>query len=252
MKELPANRRFFMHPAHGAVGVSSPEAWQACRELPAASDSRPPRRICLVSATTLGHHDPLAATLAGALRRHLTLQGPAPWIHWSRLAPVIVGHCDCLVLLQAVAGDDGQLECLRRYCLGGGAVVALGVAGQAGAGWSDFVREVLGGACHSLSGDTSLVVRPVDAAKQHPILSGVGMFPARGGTGRGVELAADAVVLLNGTHRGLTAPLAWTRSRAGGRSFATTLGQPADFGRPDFLRLVANAVAWACAQDDRP
>jgi type 1 glutamine amidotransferase len=52
-------------------------------------------------------------------------------------------------------------------------------------------------------------------------------------------------VLLTGTIPGNTHPVAWTRTQHNARVFYTSLGAPEDFETPGFLRLLANAVAWA-------
>ena len=54
----------------------------------------------------------------------------------------------------------------------------------------------------------------------------------------------DATPILFGSASGETLPVAWVRSKLGRRVFATTLGSPADFRHPCFLRLLANAVIW--------
>ena len=252
MKESSATRRFFMHPAHGAIGVS-PAGWQACRE------SAAPLRSAAAAAHLSGfsrvagqsrsagcdaRRGPAAApdrarrdavdSLESALRRHL-------------------GRCDCLVLLQPVAGGDGQLECLRRYCLNGGGSWSrwawrARLARRSGVRPRGVGRRLPGqspaecAACGPAGGTWQAAPNsfwPGNVSRAERPRQGRGSCFGRGGLAQWNPPRADGAP-------GLGA-FACRRS-----DLPTTLGQAADFGRPDFLRLVANAVAWACEKDVEP
>ena len=89
----------------------------------------------------------------------------------------------------------------------------------------------------------------VDSAKQHPVLAGVRPFVAHGSLYKNRRLAADTQVLLTGSFPDHSHPVAWTRPNQSGRVFCTSLGHPADFHEPDFLRLLTNAIFWTTRQE---
>ncbi len=83
--------------------------------------------------------------------------------------------------------------------------------------------------------------------QDHPILAGVTTpFPASGSLYKTSPLAATAVPLLMGKAGNLPAePVAWVNRKGTSRIFYTSLGHPGDFDRPEFRRLLKNAVFWA-------
>ena len=92
-------------------------------------------------------------------------------------------------------------------------------------------------------------VWPLPEAREHPILRGIPQppFPAHGGLYQTAPLAVGTEELIRGKAAGVEReePVAWTFNRAdGGRSFYTSLGHPDDFRRPEFTRLLKNAVDW--------
>jgi type 1 glutamine amidotransferase len=74
-------------------------------------------------------------------------------------------------------------------------------------------------------------------------------FHAGGSLYKVAQVASDAECLLTATIPGRREPVAWTRGHRGGRTFSTTLGHPADFRQPSFLRMLANAVIWTAGYD---
>jgi len=118
------------------------------------------------------------------------------------------------------------------------------------ADWPDIDPQVFGGGyTNHHPHDLENTVWPVPEARGHPILEGIPAtpFPAHGGLYLTSPLAPGAVELLRGRAAGIAReePVAWTFVRAdGGRSFYTSLGSRQDFQRPEFIRLLANAVAW--------
>jgi hypothetical protein len=89
-----------------------------------------------------------------------------------------------------------------------------------------------------------LTVEIVPAAQGHPVVAGIQPFESRGAS-EPLEMPQDAKLLLTGrTVGGQFQPLAWTEDGPHGRAFHTALGSSADFGQPDFVRLLLNALAW--------
>jgi len=109
-----------------------------------------------------------------------------------------------------------------------------------------FDHEVLGGSYDGHYGKDELAqVRMADEAKTHPVLAGVRPFTTMGKLYKNANLAPDVNVLLRGTTRDYSEPVAWVRTHKGGRVFYTSLGVPEDFQDENFRRLLANAVFWA-------
>lgn len=79
---------------------------------------------------------------------------------------------------------------------------------------------------------------------RHPVLDRVGPFNARPVSRRFGDVLDDAACLLEGRLGGELFPVAWARDYRG-RVFRTLLGASDDFSRPDFVRLVLNAIEWA-------
>jgi putative membrane-bound dehydrogenase-like protein len=130
------------------------------------------------------------------------------------------------------------------------------------ADWPDLDATVFGGSYSNHYGhDQQSLVWPLPAAKDHPILAGLpeAEFPGGGGLYQTAPLKPGTTELLRGRVEGVAEPepVAWTFTRPdGGASFYTSLGHPADFERPEFTTLLANAVTWAAkqagAKADRP
>lgn len=119
------------------------------------------------------------------------------------------------------------------------------------ANWQEFDPEVFGGhyTNHHPNGPTTTVsVAP--GAEGNAILKDVDVakFTTVGSLYKVSPLVADAKPLLLGSIPGQPAePVAWTRlyGKKHARIFNTTLGHPEDFKRPEFRRLLLNAVGWA-------
>ena len=195
----------------------------------------------VVAGTSPDDPDQSTSRLAEILPSSLAPDGRAFCLR--ELTPEAAGDCDCL-LLQLNLGefDAWQEECIRRHCYGGGAIVAIGAPSNALPNWPTFAEEVLGGYCRPPHICKCLDILPAEAAWDHAILSGVELFRAH--VVAGVQLAADATALLTESSGG--GAVAWTHHYRGGLVFCTVLGHAADFHQPSFVRLIANAVVWAC------
>jgi type 1 glutamine amidotransferase len=86
------------------------------------------------------------------------------------------------------------------------------------------------------------------AASKHPILKGVAVpFESTSTLYKNTPLKPGAQALLTGTIPGKDPePVAWTFTRpGGGKTFYTSLGNPADFQNPSFVTLLRNGLLWA-------
>jgi len=121
------------------------------------------------------------------------------------------------------------------------------------AGWPEIDAEVWGGKyTNHHANDLKSQVQGIDAAAKHPILTGVTLPFAQGGSLYKVSpVDPKAVPMLKGVAAGFDPePVAWTFARAdGGRSFYTSLGHKGDFANPRFQRLLVNALFWAAGRE---
>ncbi len=120
------------------------------------------------------------------------------------------------------------------------------------AGWPEIDAEVWGGKyTNHYANDLKSQVKLIDAAREHPILTGVKLpFAQSGSLYKVAPLDPKAVPLLIGVAEGFAPePVAYTFVRAdGGRSFYTSLGHKGDFANPEFQRLLVNALFWAAGK----
>jgi type 1 glutamine amidotransferase len=255
-----------MHSAHKTVGVSAGlAALRACElgDFAVAGEAQQALRVCLVSGCPLYKSDESLASLG----EYLEARGKAKCSRaFSKKEDDLPGlenleRSDCMVLFARRMTIDGEpLELIKRYCRRGGAIVGLRTASHAFQNWLELDREVLGGDYQGHFDNKLTEVQIVEAAEDHPVLVGVKPFASRGTLYKNPNVAKDASVLLRGTFPGQTYPVAWVRRAPtghqakhgrGGRVFYTSLGHPTDFRNPNFLRLLANAVSWTCAEQER-
>jgi len=152
---------------------------------------------------------------------------------------------DCLILFGHPAVMNAKvLDLIHDYWQCGGSLVAVRIADFAMHGAAEFAGDIFGGEYYfdHILAPTKISILP--QAGHHQLLRGVEPFVLRGGLQRYDLLSSEATPILFGSAAGETLPVAWVRSRQGRRVFATTLGSPADFRHPCFLRLLANATVW--------
>jgi putative membrane-bound dehydrogenase-like protein len=207
-----------------------------------------PLTICLVSGSLEYHSDESLAAFQQYLESHYPVRCVRAFRKMDDDLPGLenLDHCDVMVLFTrrlTISGE--QLERIKEYCRSGKPIVAIRTASHAFQNWLALDKEVLGGNYQNHYGAGPAVqVRPASQAAHHMILSGVGNLDSPGSLYRNQGIAGDTEVLLTGSIPGHEEPVAWTRVHDGGRIFYTSLGHPADFKNPGFLRLLANAIFW--------
>ena len=163
-----------------------------------------------------------------------------------------------------------QMEVLRQFIARGGAVLGVRTASHAFdreppsesyLRWEHFDNEIFGADYQGHYGnkppyDPRSHIRVTPLGREHPILNGIEVseFRSTAHLYRNRELAPAVEVLLNGALVGGddVEPVAWTYSTPhGARSFYTSLGDPEDFDKRPFHRLLRNAVFW-CMDEEIP
>jgi putative membrane-bound dehydrogenase-like protein len=207
-----------------------------------------PLRVCLVSGSLEYKSDESLSALQKYLEEHYPIRCSRAFRRTDDDLPGLqaLDTCDVMLLFTrrlTISGE--QLERVQRYCRAGKPIVAVRTASHAFQNWLALDREILGGDYRGHYGTGPLTqVRPVESAKQYPILAGVQPFTSPGSLYKNPSLAPDAEVLLTGSIPGHTEPVAWVRQHHGGRAFYTSLGHPEDFKNEQFLRLLVNGLYW--------
>jgi len=210
----------------------------------------PPLKVCLVSASAEYKSDQSLADLQKLLEsRYNAACSRVFGADQGDKLPNLeaLDGCDVVVIFaRRVTLPPEQLERVKKYCAAGRPIVGLRTASHAFQNWPEFDKEVLGGnyQMHYGVGPTTRF-EPADKAKDHPILAGVKPFTSASSLYKNTGLASDCEVLATGSIPDHTEPVAWTRVQHGGRVFYTSLGSPADFQEPSFVRMVVNGIFWA-------
>ena len=160
--------------------------------------------------------------------------------------------CDvAFIFIKRMELKGDQLKHFKKYATSGRPVVAVRTASHAVQTWLEFDREVLGGNYHGHHpvGPTTKIELAPEAGK-HPILAGVNLSEAGDALYKNEGHAADIQVLLTGSIPDQPREaLAWTREYKGGRVFYTSLGAQDTFAKPDFRRMLANALFWSAGRE---
>lgn len=160
-----------------------------------------------------------------------------------------------LVFARRMKLPEAQLALLRAHWESGKPVVAIRTASHA---WSNqenatFDRKVLGGNFTGHLKDEPVAVVATDAARDHPVLKGVGPWNSRKLYKVGPQpttitvLQTGAATTADGVT--VTQPVTWTNTYKGARIFYTSLGVPEDFDEPSYILLLTNAVFWTAQRD---
>jgi hypothetical protein len=217
MADFPQVRRIlYMHPAHRTVGVSG--------VAPSFRDSR-----CLESA--------FSDNLADAPCRVLLIAG----VRNRRVAAAMDAF------ERALAGND-SLYCERvDFAAGEERLATANCAVVFGRGiqivrcWSAVDSDLLGDSDEDEGIDAEVQV--ASAAARHPVLSGVGTFIAECQLFHSPYLRSGAMRLLVRRWAGREFVVAWA-SDFDEPAFYSVFGDPRDFRRREFVRLLKNAIEW--------
>ncbi|MDP4131358.1 MAG: ThuA domain-containing protein [Bacteroidota bacterium] len=178
-------------------------------------------------------------------------------------------NCDVLLVFARRTGFSGKaIDDLKAYVQANKPIVALRTASHGFQAWPEFDKEVLGGnyighyygepekrvmgadSMRYVVGEPFGPVQTVtvnNKMKQHPVLKGVHNFKSKYSLYQTSPIAADASLLLSGTTKDGTEPLAWARTNHGERVVYIALGGVQDWTEPNFRTLVTNALFWAAA-----
>jgi type 1 glutamine amidotransferase len=169
-----------------------------------------------------------------------------------------------VVFFRRIALKKDQLNLIKDHLEQGKPLVGIRTAnhafsvrgGEIPAGyeqWWEFVPEVLGVENRGYGPaelGTDVAVTP--AGKNHPTLKDVHPTDWHS-TGNVYHVAPmidqKATVLLTGTVKDKTEPIAWTRKAGNSRIFYTSLGYPDDFETPQFKQLLINGINWTLQED---
>ncbi len=223
-----ARRKLIMHSAHRSIGMSGGRAglhsYLPTDDLELPGDG--PTAVLRV-ALIADDGDADALDSLASFRRTVEWQADIECHRiaraWIDANDVDFGNLDGVVLFQkglhlspaSTSPFLGNSVKLQRYIAG--------------------TREITRGA--------SIRIEAAHDAASHPILDGVRPFEANVGRFLVGNMPDSAAVLLRGRANECEYPLAWVENR-GSRSFHTTLGSPDDFGRPEFVRMVRQAISW--------
>jgi type 1 glutamine amidotransferase len=191
-------------------------------------------------------------TVSGA-----TTEGATAFDHSDEIADADV----LLVSVRRRSPPQAQFDLIRRHIMAGKAVVGIRTASHAfvlrsnqkapegTADWPNWDEQVIGGHYTGHHGHGPIATLTATGGQaEHPILRGVKLpFTSDAWFYKTAPLRAGAQSVLTGAIPGQPAePAAWTfRHVGGGRTFYTSLGNPADFKNPSFQQLLRNGILWA-------
>lgn len=217
---------------------------------PAATQpaARPPLKVAMFSGSDEYHSNDTLPEFKKYLEGHFNAACTVNVITKSEELTGIdqLETCDVMVLFtRRLKLPPEQVAKVQKYFEAGKPVVGIRTASHAFQTWLEYDKLVQGGDYQGHDTDKLARLTPSKAAKNHPVLAGVGAFTTPGKLYKNPNLAADVTVLLTGDNGTMTQPVAWTRLHRGGRVFYTSLGTPDDFKDATFVRLLGNAVLWA-------
>ncbi|MBA4187103.1 MAG: hypothetical protein C0467_03710 [Planctomycetaceae bacterium] len=199
-------------------------------------------------------------SLAG-LKKHLEANYPVECVLISAKAEkdtMLAGienleKCDVAIFFTRRLQIDGEaLDAVKKYVKSGKPIVGIRTASHGFQKWLEMDKEILGGDYQGHFGKGIADVNILEKQKDHPILKGVAAFKTNGSLYKNPNVAADVVVLLQGSMGKESEPMAWTREKDGRRVFYTSLGHPDDFKDENFTRLIVNALAWTTKTELKP
>lgn len=138
-----------------------------------------------------------------------------------------------------------QALAIREAIESGMPVLGLRTASHAFQFYQEFDPEVLGGNYSGHAQGDSETPLFVHAANQdHPVLEGFQQWDRIGKLYFNPGISEKVTPLLTASNGTETELVAWTRQRGHQRVFYTSLGLPADFEEPAFVRMLDRALLW--------
>lgn len=161
--------------------------------------------------------------------------------------------CDAaLFFTRRLQIEAASLDAVKAFVKSGKPIVGVRTASHGFQKWLDMDKEVFGGDYKGHFGAGVAEVKPIEKAKESPILNGVKSFKTNGSLYKNPNVAADVTVLLQGYMGKESEPVAWTREKDGRRVFYTSLGHPDDFKDENFIKLLVNGLSWATKNELKP
>jgi len=220
---------------------------QAAAPLGAAA-AQPPLKVLLISGAPLYDSDAVLTAFQSYLEKNYAVKCSRAFRKADNDLPGLeqLDTCDvALFYTRRLTIDGEQLERVKKYCQAGKPIVGVRTASHGFQKWLEMDREVFGGDYKNHFPDgPPCAVKLTDKAQGHALLAGVKAFSSPASLYKNPGVAQDVEVLLTGTTKDGTEPLAWTRLHNGGRVFYTSLGHKQDFEDENFRRLVVNALFW--------
>ena len=212
-------------------------------------------RICVIATPVGDDADRALDALLTAVAERVPHEARRAWNPAEDPAPSFaeLQACDVALIYGRRMPLGGEaLARVQWYCQRGRPLVALRAgSGPTFAYWPQFDSGVLGIEAHGSIAAGSGPWRVSPCAPAHPIVAGTGAMEFRGSLPQGIELSADAEVLLECHGEGPPQPAAWTHPRGPARVVATVLGEPDHLAAPAFTALVGNALRWVSRRATR-
>jgi len=226
---------------------------------PLPASAAPPLKICMLSGSEEYESDKSLSSFKSYLEEHYSTSctllkakgvGSLPGLEALDGADVALFFTRRL----EISGVD--LDRVKKWCEAGKPIVAVRTASHGFQKWLEFDKLFLGGSYSGHHGaGATLAAQVPPAAKDHPVLAGVGTLRTLASLYKTAPLAGDAQVLLSGsTQTAGPEPVAWVRSPGApgaprGRIFYTSLGAQQDFENGSFRRLLVNALFWVAGRE---
>lgn len=222
--------------------------------LAVSSLAAEPLRIHFISGSKEYKSEPSLQAFQKHLEKKFSVEVTASWVKDGAKDLPEIGSIPAADLLVVFARrmklPEEQMAIIRKHWESGKPVVGIRTASHA-FGKEDnavFDRQVLGGNYTGHYGGDPVKVETAGTGESHPVLEGVGEITSlklykAGKLGDGTTLLQ--VGSISGKKDSKN-PVTWVNDFKGARHFYTSLGVPADFEDPDFIRLLENAIFWVC------
>jgi type 1 glutamine amidotransferase len=155
-----------------------------------------------------------------------------------------------IVFARRMKLGEEQMKIIRNHWQQGKPIVGIRTAGHAFQEEDNelFDKKVLGAHYQGHYRDEPVTVRIVSAAKDHPVLAGVGSFTSCKLYKAG-KMNKNTKVLQTGDIGKAKHAVTVVHQYHGGRTFFTSLGVQDDFKNAQFRKLIVNAIFWTTDRD---